>query len=268
MRFTTLLAALAAYIAISFGFAFASDWTVNRVSRIASYSTDGSNWTRLVRGMRIPGRSWIVTQRGARVQVSRGRDVVLVNPGTQVFLASTQRTHGKARLTLKKGVVTMKVRKGRKKRISVTTPHLTAVVKGTTFTVGVNRRDSYVSVSSGRVGVTSKSTGRSVDVTAGQKTTGRSAGSSQASSLGGSIGNSFAGANSPEPNGVSTDAQPQSNSPTPASAAGGGTGSDPTDGASATGGEGETGATGDGQGGDPGEAASNDADTSTLGPSK
>ena len=266
MRFTTLLAALAAYIATSFGFAFASDWTVNRVSRIASYSTDGSNWTRLVRGMRIPGRSWIVTQRGARVQVSRGRDVVLVNPGTQVFLASTQRTHGKARLTLKKGVVTMKVRKGRKKRVSVTTPHLTAVVKGTTFTVGVNRRDSYVSVSSGRVGVTSKSTGRSVDVAAGQKTTGRSAGSAQASSLGGSTGSSFAGANSPEPNGVSTDPQPQSNPSAPASGpasvAGGDNGSDPS------GAESETGATGDGQGNDPTEAASNDADTSTLGPSK
>lgn len=268
MRITTLLAALAAYIATSFGFAIASDWTVNRVSRIASYSTDGSNWTRLVKGMRIPGRSWIVTQRGARVQVNRGRDVVLVNPGTQVFLASTQRTYGKARLTLKKGVVTMRVRKGRKKRVSVTTPHLTAVVKGTTFTVGVNRRDSYVSVSSGRVGVTSKSTGLSVDVTAGQKTTGRSAGLAQSSSLGNAIGKSFVGGNSSEPNGVSTASQPQSNSSAPTSVADGDAGSDPTEGASPTGGDSESGGAGDEQGASPSRAASNDADTSTLGASQ
>lgn len=174
MRVSTLVLALVAYVLSSLGLAFASDWTVNRVSRTANYSTDGSTWTKLTRGMRIPGRSWIVTQRGARVQVSRGRDVVLVTSGTQVFLASTRQTHGKARLTLKKGVVTMKVRKGRKKRVSILTPHVTAVVKGTTLTVGVKGRDSYVSVASGRVGVTSNATGRSVDVTSGQSVTGRS----------------------------------------------------------------------------------------------
>ncbi|MEO1397281.1 MAG: FecR family protein [Pseudomonadota bacterium] len=201
MRGLSLALVIMAYTMSSFGMAFATDWTVNRVSRIAIYSTDGSSWTRLARGMKIPGRSWIVTQRGARVQVSRGRDVVLVNPNTQVFLASTPKTHGKARLTLPKGVVTMRVRKGRKKRVSVLTPHLTAVVKGTTLTVGAKGRDSYVSVKSGRVGVTSKANGRSVDVTAGQSVTGRAVSSGKAAGMSSGSSRTAGNSKSNEPGG-------------------------------------------------------------------
>jgi hypothetical protein len=70
---------------------------------------------------------------------------------------------------LQRGETNLNVRKKSRPHLSVETPYLVAVVKGTRFKVAVAQRSAEVVVEEGRVEVRALSSGYYADVLAGQK---------------------------------------------------------------------------------------------------
>lgn len=150
------------------GTAFAADWTVKQVRQPASYSTDGRNWTPVTRGIAVPNAAWVNTGKHGRVLLRRGRDSMLINAGT-LIAAAENGTDARPVTTLhqKFGTVTVDVRKRNYDQMTVKTPFMAAVVKGTKFTVNGNKRGSTLSVARGLVEVANLKSGQKAFIGAG-----------------------------------------------------------------------------------------------------
>lgn len=160
----------------------AADWTVSRVSQPAFYAIDSKNWLPLQSGMSIPAKSWVNTGRTGRVLLQRNGDTVVVQPNSTTGIAGANDASNRVSIQHRTGQIMLDINKGTQYRVKVRTHHLTAVVKGTQFSVTSSRNGSSVSVSEGLVGVSDNATGQSADVGAGQS----------ASSSGGGLSNAAA----------------------------------------------------------------------------
>jgi hypothetical protein len=146
----------------------AGDWLVSRVSQPAFYATDSKTWRPLEAGMAIPAKSWVNTGRTGRVLLQRNGDTVVMRPGSMTGIAAANGASNKVSIEHRTGQIMLDINKGNKYRVKVRTHHLTAVVKGTQFSVTASRSGSSVAVSEGLVGVSDNATGQSADVGAGQ----------------------------------------------------------------------------------------------------
>jgi len=171
MRFIRLLATIAILsIVLGSGAAKAADWIVERATMPAQFSTDGKNWTPLATGMSVPNGAWINTGRGGRAFMRRGRDTLLVN--AQTLINSRERgtdSRPVTTITQQFGEIRVDVQKRGYDQMTVRTPYMAAVVKGTRFSVYSRQKRSSVRVARGLVEVTDPDTGARAQVGAGGK---------------------------------------------------------------------------------------------------
>ena len=172
--------------------ALASDWLAARVSQPAFYAMDSKTWHKLEPGISIPAKSWVRTGRTGRVLLQRNGDTIVVQPNSLTGVAGALNSR---RVTVQHrlGQVLLDIDKGKVNRVKVRTHQLTAVVKGTQFTVTASLGRSTVAVSEGLVGVTDNTTGQSAKVGAGQSASSSGSGLSSSSASSGS-GRGFSGA--------------------------------------------------------------------------
>jgi hypothetical protein len=89
----------------------------------------------------------------ARAVLVRGQEYVLVAPGSQVRLPADEQKGAIAQVVEDAGDVIFMIRKMATPHFAVQTPYLAAVVKGTTFSVGVSSTGATVKVLEGAVDV-------------------------------------------------------------------------------------------------------------------
>lgn len=146
-----------------------ADWVVARVSQPSKFTIDRKTWSTLKPGMTVPNRSWISTGPRGRVVLQRNKDQVTFQPGTLagVFERAGFAVH--TDFAQQTGTLSLSIDPQVKPHLSVQTPYLAAVVKGTVFSVTVGKTSATVGVDRGRVEVTDARTGEKTGVKAGQK---------------------------------------------------------------------------------------------------
>ena len=97
----------------------------------------------------------IATGANGRAMLTRGDDYVVVAPGSRLLLPKEQQQSGFTRLVQQVGTMLYKVKHTGVPHFAVDTPMLAAVVKGTTFTVVVDKDRAAVQVTEGLVEVSS-----------------------------------------------------------------------------------------------------------------
>ena len=115
-----------------------------------------------VRAALSPG-DLIATGSNGRAMLTRGDDYIVVAPGSRLQIPKEEQARGFTRLIQQIGTMLYKVRHTGEPHFAVETPMLAAVVKGTSFTVVVDKDRSAVQVTDGVVEVSSAAGG----VTAG-----------------------------------------------------------------------------------------------------
>lgn len=148
--------------------AMAGQWTVKRVTLPAAYTTDGANWHTVTRDMAVPSAAWINTGVGGRVLLRRGDDSMLIDANSLV--AAIEKGTDRRPVTdvrQKFGGVTVDVEPRGYDQMTVSTPFLAAVVKGTKFTVKSSATRSALSVRRGLVEVANPLSGARAQVGAG-----------------------------------------------------------------------------------------------------
>lgn len=151
------------------GVAQAGGWTVVKASADTLYTIGKGNWRPVTPGMELQDNSWINTGKRGRITIRKDANIINVNPGT---LAGIQELGGKLDKTVilqQTGSVSLDLVRKSAPWMTVQTPFLAAIVKGTSFNVTIGKTDATVKVSRGRVGVTDTRRGESVDVVSGQR---------------------------------------------------------------------------------------------------
>jgi hypothetical protein len=96
--------------------------------------------------------SWIRTGRDGRVVLARGRETIVLSPGSRVQLPDGTK-NGNTQVLQNMGSAFYQIGKQQQPHFQVDAPALAAVVKGTAFTVTVDGDKSSVAVSEGLVEV-------------------------------------------------------------------------------------------------------------------
>jgi len=107
-----------------------------------------------VRSALVPG-DIVTTGVTGRAMLTRGKDYVVVAPGSRLLLPPEQQESGFTRLVQQVGTMLYKVHHTGVPHFAVQTPMLAAVVKGTSFTVIVEKDRAAVQVTDGVVEVSS-----------------------------------------------------------------------------------------------------------------
>lgn len=144
----------------------AAEWLVERVSGTVAVSSDGGTWRAVRSGQAIPNAHWIRTGPKARVLLSKGNERIMFRENTTAAISVSQPSGQKTKISQRHGSILVSAQKRRKQHLSVVTPHLAAVVKGTVFEVTVSRNQSAVRVDEGRVRVSDGN--NATDVPAGK----------------------------------------------------------------------------------------------------
>jgi FecR protein len=97
----------------------------------------------------------VATGANGRAMLTRGEDYVVVAPGSRLLLPKDQQQNGFTRLIQQVGTMLYKVKHTGVPHFAVETPMLAAVVKGTSFTVVVDKDRAAVQVTDGIVEVSS-----------------------------------------------------------------------------------------------------------------
>ena len=97
----------------------------------------------------------VATGANGRAMLTRGEDYVVVAPGSRLLLPKEQQQSGFTRLIQQVGTMLYKVKHTGTPHFAVETPMLAAVVKGTSFTVVVDKDRAAVQVTDGVVEVSS-----------------------------------------------------------------------------------------------------------------
>ena len=166
--------------------AMASDWRVTRVSQPAYYAADSKSWKPLQAGTVIPAKSWINTGATGRVLLQRDADTVVIQPNTKTGLAGARDGSRRISVQHRAGSILLHINRGKSSRVRVRTHQLTAVVKGTRFTVTANRGRSSVAVERGLVQVRDNRSGQVANVGAGRSVSSTGKGGLSGSGAGGS----------------------------------------------------------------------------------
>ena len=148
--------------------AVATDWTVANTSANVRFTVDRTNWQSVTGGMLLPNNAWIDTGKRGRVTLSRGKDTINLTPGTLAGVFDLGGSLDKTVVTQQTGTVALDVTHKWAPWMSVNTPFLAAVVKGTKFEVSIVGKKAEVKVERGIVEVTDSKRGDRLDVVAGQ----------------------------------------------------------------------------------------------------
>jgi FecR protein len=133
---------------------------------VALRSPGQSFWQRAIPGVMIAPDSQIATFDGSRLELASAGDNVTVS-GPSGFTLPTAEQNG-VRVRQDAGSLRYKVRSAPKRHFEVKTPHFSAVVKGTSFLVSIDRTDSAVVVYEGRVLILDSNGQPLAELTAGQ----------------------------------------------------------------------------------------------------
>ena len=108
------------------------------------------------RGATVAPGDVVSTGANGRAVLVRGRDFVIVSPSTQLRVPGAQERGGSrhVRMLQASGRAQYRIERRATPHFGVRTPHLVALVKGTVFDVTVSEDGATVSVSEGRVEVT------------------------------------------------------------------------------------------------------------------
>lgn len=144
----------------------ADDWRATRLRGVVLELVDG-DWRQLSRGDVVPDDRVIRTLRTGRVTLERGGERIDLGADTQVQIFDRS---GRPFTTVKQyfGAVGIEANARNVEHFSVQTPHLSAVVKGTRFTVRSDRNGADVEVQRGRVAVRDADSRQSTLIGAGQ----------------------------------------------------------------------------------------------------
>ncbi len=111
---------------------------------------------------------WIETGPDGRAVLRRGEETIVVAPNSRIGLPTDNTGPFATRILQTLGTILLTVEKKAQQHFEVQTPYLTAVVKGTTFTVGIQDGHSVVHVVEGLVEVKNLASGHSALVRPGQ----------------------------------------------------------------------------------------------------
>lgn len=169
------LAVLAALIVFGANRAVSNaDWQVLAVSGEVEWRGPGTTiggWQDVEANGHLPDGAEIRTGGNGNAVVAKGLDRIEIRPATELVVAARQSPKGALEIDQTSGSATYTVEKRPAGTFSVHTPYVVAVVKGTKFDVDITNKETSVSVSEGRVGVSDRRNGDSVDVTPGQRAT-------------------------------------------------------------------------------------------------
>lgn len=143
-------------------------WTVTGVSGKARVLTGGTAWTALGKGMVLQPGNRVETGRDGRISLTRPGDSLAVSPNSRFEIPAAGKTGTVAHLKQALGTLLFKITTRPENPFNVQTPYLTAVIKGTTFTVSVDQASAALHVAEGAVEVTSSLSGQTVMVNPGQ----------------------------------------------------------------------------------------------------
>lgn len=155
------------------GVANAADWVAEKVRQPAHYSYNGQPWAKIEVGKAMPSGSWVQTGPRGRLVLKRGEEFIQFKPKTMAAIGKTDQAGKKTLVMQKFGSLLLDVetRKRKRKHLTVETPFLAAVVKGTRFSVDVGQRSTNLSVERGVVEVTDERRGLQTDVRSNQSVT-------------------------------------------------------------------------------------------------
>jgi hypothetical protein len=157
---------MAALLSSAVAPALADDWRATRLRGVVLELVDG-DWRQLSRGDVVPDDRVVRTLRSGRVTLERGGERIDLGADTQVQIFDRS---GRPFTTVKQyfGAVGIEANARNVEHFSVQTPHLSAVVKGTRFTVRSDRNGADVEVQRGRVAVRDADSRQSTLIGAGQ----------------------------------------------------------------------------------------------------
>ncbi|MTW17276.1 hypothetical protein GJ689_13790 [Rhodoplanes serenus] len=166
---TTLMATLVTSLAVVSGAAAAEpQWRVAKMSGDVRVGTASTTTVALAVDAVLGPGTVVATGRNGRVLLVRGRESILVSPGSVMALPDATTEDGSTTILHRAGTLLLDVDKRPVQHFSVETPYLAAVVKGTQFRVTVGSGSSDVEVVNGAVEVTALATGRHAVVLAEQ----------------------------------------------------------------------------------------------------
>ena len=162
--------------------ALAGDWTISKIAGRGYFvRTMDAPPEPAAEGQTVPAGVTFATGIGSRAIITDGETVMAVGPETNVNI-----TEKGAMTSVRQasGAIGLDVETLGKPHLTVTTPYLAAVVKGTNFSVSIGEDSAEVSVAHGVVGVTDRVTGKRADVTSGQSASAGAGGMSVGKSVG------------------------------------------------------------------------------------
>jgi hypothetical protein len=172
--FLMLCAVTVAFVLFGAGRAASNaDWLVLAVAGEAEWRDvpGQGDWQALQAKGHVPDGAEIRTGSDGNAVVAQGLDRVEIRSGTALVVAARASGRDRMEIDQTSGSATYTVEKRPAGTFSVHTPYVVAVVKGTKFDVDISSEETSVSVREGRVGVSDRRGGDSVDVTPGQRAT-------------------------------------------------------------------------------------------------
>ncbi|WP_169803617.1 FecR family protein, partial [Sphingomonas adhaesiva] len=127
-------------------------WTISEASGPVTIARGGVS-TVATRGGAVGAGDVVSTGRGGRAVLVRGTEFMMVAPGSRLRLPAEAQPAGVTRVIEELGNVVFMIKKKMTPHFEVKTPYLAAVVKGTTFSVGVSGAGTSVQVLEGAVDV-------------------------------------------------------------------------------------------------------------------
>ena len=107
----------------------------------------------IARGTVLSPGDVVTTGAASRAVLVRGQEYVIVSPATRLRLPETEESRGLIQIVEDYGRAMFRIEKKSTPHFGVRSPYLVALVKGTTFTVTVDREGADVAVQEGRVEV-------------------------------------------------------------------------------------------------------------------
>jgi hypothetical protein len=144
-------------------------WLVQKTSGSAEYLSPRAAPLPLEKGLVLRAGTTLRTGGNGKALLVREEASVFIGPYTVAAIAARPTAGMQTTVLLQRGETNLNVRKKSRPHLSVETPYLVAVVKGTRFKVAVAHRSAEVAVEEGRVEVKALSSGYYADVSAGQK---------------------------------------------------------------------------------------------------
>ena len=169
--------------------ALAGDWTISKIAgRGYLVRTMDAPPEPAAEGQAVPAGVTFATGIRSRAIITDGETVMAVGPETNVNITEKGPMTSVRQAS---GAIGLDVETLGKPHLTVTTPYLAAVVKGTNFSVSIGEDSAEVSVAHGVVGVTDRVTGKRADVTSGQSASAGAGGMSVGKSVGAKAGASL-----------------------------------------------------------------------------